>query len=120
MHWVSAERLVVCLHWSIPISYFLTAMHTRYFFPPAHLHAAHQITQINLVVRDYFKSETKALDYTDNASDLITWLCSKTILLAMLREMQAGLPGAGLNNIKTVIRAILTCWTMHYQSYRRL
>ena len=30
------------------------------------------------------------------------------------------LPGARLNDFKTVIRAVLTRWTMHYQSYRRL
>lgn len=30
------------------------------------------------------------------------------------------MPGIGANNVKAIIRAILTRWTMHYQSYRRL
>jgi len=34
--------------------------------------------------------------------------------------LQATIPGAKINEIKTIICAVLTLWTMHYQSYRRL
>lgn len=70
------------------------------------------------MVRDYFKSKAEILVYADEASDLITWLCSKTLILALLREVQQALPGN--KNIKAVIRAVLTRWTMHYQAFRRL
>ena len=83
------------------------------------LRADHLMAQVNLVVGDYFKSEAEALSFADKASDLITWLRSKTLLLALLREVQAAVPG-NKSNIKAVIRAVLTRWTMHYQSYRRL
>ena len=73
--------------------------------------------QINLVVGDYFKSDTSVLEFTDQATDLITWLRSKTQVLALLREVQARL---GENAVKAVIRAVLTRWTAHYQSYSRL
>jgi hypothetical protein len=73
--------------------------------------------QINLVVGDYFKSDTSVLEFADQATDLITWLRSKTQVLALLREVQARL---GENAVKAVIRAVLTRWTAHYQSYSRL
>ena len=72
------------------------------------------------MVGDYFKSKVKALAFADQASDLIAWLRSKTLVLALLRDVQKSLPGATNSDIKTVIRAVLTQWTMHYQSYRRL
>ena len=73
--------------------------------------------QINLVVGDYFKSDASVLEFTDDAMDLITWLRSKTQILALLREVQARL---GENAVKAVIRAVLTRWTAHYLSYTRL
>ena len=73
--------------------------------------------QINLVVGDYFKSEASVLDFTDDATELITWLRSKTQVLALLREVQAKL---GENAVKAVIRVVLTRWTAHYLSYSRL
>ena len=72
------------------------------------------------MVGDYFKSKVEALAFADQASDLIAWLCSKTLVLALLRDVQKSLPGATNSDIKTVIRAVLTRWAMHYQSYRRL
>lgn len=72
------------------------------------------------MVGDYFKSKVEALEFADQASDLIGWLRSKTLVLALLRDVQKSLPGATNSEIKTVIRAVLTRWTMHYQSYRRL
>lgn len=73
--------------------------------------------QINLVVGDYFKSETSVLEFTDHATELITWLRSKTQILGLLREVQARM---GENAVKSVIRAVLTRWTAHYLSYSRL
>ena len=58
--------------------------------------------------------------FADQASDLIAWLRSKTLVLVLLREVQASMPGATIRDIKTIVRAVLTQWTMHYQSYRRL
>ena len=71
------------------------------------------------MVGDYFKSKAEALEFTDEASDLITWLRSKTLVLGLLREVQAALPSRA-GGVKTVIRAVLTRWTMHYQAYQRL
>jgi hypothetical protein len=62
------------------------------------------------VVGDFFKSNAEVLDYTDKASDVITWLRSKTLVLALLHEKGA----------KAVIRAVLTRWTAHYMAYHRL
>lgn len=70
------------------------------------------------MVGDYFKSKTGALDYADDAADLISWLRSKTLILALLRQVQETLPGK--SGAKAIIRAVLTRWTMHYQAYRRL
>ena len=56
------------------------------------------------------------LKYTDKATKLITWLRSKTLILAMLRKVRAA---ANLSPL-AVIRAVLTRWTAHYMAYRRL
>ena len=72
------------------------------------------------MVSDYFKSRVEALTFVDKASDLIAWFRSKTQVLALLREVQAGVPGATSSNVKSIVRAVLTRWTMHYQAYRRL
>jgi hypothetical protein len=74
--------------------------------------------KINLVVGDYFKSETSVLAFADQAMELIAWLRSKTQVLALLREVQARF-GDGIA-VKAVIRAVLTRWTAHYQAYARL
>ncbi|KAF5330104.1 hypothetical protein D9758_018273 [Tetrapyrgos nigripes] len=64
--------------------------------------------QVNLVVRDYFsKSKAQDLQFTDSTTELITWLRSKSLILAHLQG-------------KTVIRAVLTRWTVHYQAFVRL
>ena len=72
------------------------------------------------MVGDYFKSKVEALAFADQASDLIAWLRSKTLVLTLLRDVQKSLPGATNSNIKTIIQVVLTRWTMHHQSYRRL
>jgi hypothetical protein len=68
------------------------------------------------VVGDYFKSNASVLVYAETATELITWLRSKTLVLALLREAQAQADANGLS----MIRAVLTRWTAHYMAYRRL
>lgn len=58
------------------------------------------------MVGDFFKSDSTLLEWAELASQLITWLRSKTRILSFL-------PLA-------VLRAVLTRWTAHYQAYRRL
>src|ERR1700683_2027251 len=72
--------------------------------------------QIHLVIGDYFKSGVNVLDYADLANALITWLQSKTLVLALLQNAQLETTGRAL----AVIRAVLTRWTAHYQAYRHL
>jgi hypothetical protein len=75
------------------------------------------VLKINLVVGDYFKFAAEdVLVYTDKASELITWLRSKTLVLALLRTAQMNATG----HAKAVIRAVITRWTAHFQAYRRL
>jgi len=60
-----------------------------------------------LIVGDYFsKSDADDLEFTDDATELITWLRSKTLILAYLP--------------KAVIHAVLTRWTAHFQAFSRL
>ncbi|KAG0707177.1 ribonuclease H-like domain-containing protein, partial [Suillus ampliporus] len=54
--------------------------------------------------------------YGDMAQELITWLRSKTRVLAILREIQMATIGKTL----AVLRAVLTRWMSHYLAYRRL
>ena len=56
------------------------------------------------------------MDYADKATRLITWLRSKTLVLAMIRKVRAD---ANLTSL-SVIRAVLTRWTAHYMAYQRL
>lgn len=62
--------------------------------------------QINLIVGDFFKSKAVDLKYADIATDLITWLRSKTLILNHLTL--------------AVLRAVLTRWTAHYVAFSRL
>ena len=72
--------------------------------------------QTNLIVGDFFKSDTEFLQYTDKATELIGWLRGKTYILALLREVQQ----TNSLHVLAVIRAVLTRWTAHYLAYRRL
>ena len=73
--------------------------------------------QINLIVGDYFKCKSSTfIKISENATELITWLRSKTFVLASLRELQLEANQPAL----TVIRAVLTRWTAHYLAYSRL
>jgi hypothetical protein len=75
-----------------------------------------KLIQINLVVGDYFKADSNILSITDQAGDLITWVRSKKIVLALLRQNQLEANA----RVLTVLRAILTRWTGHFHSYERL
>jgi hypothetical protein len=72
--------------------------------------------QINLVVGDYFKSDSNFLVYSKLADALIKWLRSKTYILGLIQNIQRDTNG----RILSVIRAVLTRWTAHYLAYRRL
>ncbi|KAJ6612743.1 hypothetical protein B0H10DRAFT_1807010, partial [Mycena sp. CBHHK59/15] len=72
--------------------------------------------QINLIVGDYFKSDSPVLMFSKHADDLIKWLRSKTYVLALISAVQESSSGC----IMSVIRAVLTRWTTHYLAYQRL
>lgn len=65
---------------------------------------------------DLFKAKDDYGQYGDLAQELITWLRSKTHVLALLRELQLSTIGKTLS----IIRAVLTRWLSHYLAYRRL
>ena len=73
--------------------------------------------QINLIVGDYFnKCGAAFLEYIKEAEKLITWMQSKTFVLAMLRDIQL----CSRRHMLTVLRAVITHWTAHYFSIRCL
>ncbi|KAG1722171.1 uncharacterized protein EDB91DRAFT_1240243 [Suillus paluster] len=81
--------------------------------------------QVNLVVGDYYKvpSTSLFLQYMKKATDLITWLRSKTMVLSMLRDIQKALNAANpsqMQQVLSIIHAVLTCWTAHYLAFRCL
>ena len=53
----------------------------------------------------------------DLADELITWLRSKTTVMALISEACKSLEG---NIPSSVIRAVITRWTAHYLAYDRL
>ena len=72
--------------------------------------------KINLVVGDFFKSHSTLLATSTLADELITWLWSKSQILALLRGKCRELAlGAA-----SILRAVITRWTAHYLAYRRL
>ena len=71
---------------------------------------------MNLIVGDYFKTETTFVQYSKMACDLISWLRSKTYVLAGLRDIQIQSGKMPL----TAICAVITRWTAHYLAFRRL
>ncbi|KAI9438469.1 hypothetical protein BJY52DRAFT_1129538, partial [Lactarius psammicola] len=72
--------------------------------------------KVNLIMGDYFKAETIFMKYSKMALELITWLCSKTYVLAHLQEVQVASGKSPL----TVICAVLTRWMAHYLAFSRL
>ncbi|KAH8107176.1 hypothetical protein BXZ70DRAFT_885183, partial [Cristinia sonorae] len=69
-----------------------------------------------LIVGDYFKAKSDALEYSEQAADMISWLRSRTIILALLRQIQNSIGTTPL----TILRAVLTRWTSHLRAYQRL
>ncbi|KAG1752181.1 hypothetical protein EDB19DRAFT_1627844, partial [Suillus lakei] len=69
-----------------------------------------------LIVGDLFKAKDDYGQYGDLAQELITWLRSKTHILALLCELQMSTVGKTL----AIIRAVLTRWLSHYLAYQRL
>ena len=72
--------------------------------------------QINLVVGDFFKSDSGLIPTSASADELITWLRSKSQLLALLRNKCRDLN----LHASSIIRAVITRWTAHYLAYKRL
>ena len=72
--------------------------------------------QVNLVVGDYLGDHKELIPWTKQATELIGWLHSRSLVLAMLCKVreQAGLPAL------SVLRAVLTRWTAYYMAYRHL
>ena len=72
---------------------------------------------MNLIVGDYFKSQKADIKkWANKAMALITWLWSKTIILAAIRSQHA----ENHLSMLAVIRAVITQWTAHYLAYHWL
>ncbi|KAI6145407.1 hypothetical protein BKA82DRAFT_3981667, partial [Pisolithus tinctorius] len=69
----------------------------------------------NLIVGDLFKARDDYTVYGDMAQDLITWLCSKTHVLALLQEIEIQTVTYG--KTLTILRPVLTHWTSHFLAY---
>jgi isoprenylcysteine carboxyl methyltransferase (ICMT) family protein YpbQ len=67
-------------------------------------------------VGDLFKAKDDYGQYGDLAQELITWLHSKTYVLALLCELQMSTMG----NTLTIIHTVLTRWLSHYLAYQQL
>ncbi|KAH9068192.1 hypothetical protein EDB83DRAFT_2222872, partial [Lactarius deliciosus] len=116
MHLVNRERQGRCFLLVIHILCAPTASRTRYdtFF---YCHFSYtNVLKVNLIVGDYFKVETVYTKHSKMACELISWLRSKTQVLARLRVVQVQ---SGMQPL-SVIRAVLTRWTAHYLAFRRL
>ncbi|KAF8173673.1 hypothetical protein BJ912DRAFT_1065043 [Pholiota molesta] len=75
-----------------------------------------------LVVGDYMRvSGTALLPYAEKANTLITFLRSKTQILALMRGIQEGIRATNPSTrILSVIRPVVTRWTAFYLAYTRL
>ncbi|KAF9494661.1 hypothetical protein BDN71DRAFT_1392892, partial [Pleurotus eryngii] len=73
--------------------------------------------QINLVVGDYFKNAgPEVTEILNEAISVINWFTSHTRALGLLRKRQKDTIG----NVLAFVRAVLTRWTTHFLSLRRL
>ena len=54
------------------------------------------------------------------ANLLITWLRSKTQVLALMRDIQERMPRDGITQVLSVIRPVATRWTAFFLAYMRL
>ena len=68
------------------------------------------------MVGNYLACETIFITISRDASELITWLRSKTFVLALIRETQTSLRKTAF----AVLRIVITRWTAHFLAYRRL
>ncbi|KAF8164061.1 ribonuclease H-like domain-containing protein [Pholiota molesta] len=75
-----------------------------------------------LVVGDYMRvSGTQLLPCAEQANTVITWLRSKTQILALMRGIQEGIRATNpAARVLTVIRPVVTRWTAFYLAYTRL
>ncbi|KAF8159827.1 hypothetical protein B0H34DRAFT_748685 [Crassisporium funariophilum] len=75
-----------------------------------------------LVVGDYMRvSGTQLLLCVEQANTVITWLQSKTQILALMRGIQEGIHATNSAAcVLTVIRPVVTCWAAFYLAYTRL
>ncbi|KAI5980380.1 hypothetical protein EDC04DRAFT_2596878 [Pisolithus marmoratus] len=79
--------------------------------------------QVNLIVGDFLKCSNAFTACAEKATELITWLRSKTIVLAAIRDIQIALNATkpvGERVVLTVTHAVLTRWMSHYLAMRRL
>ena len=79
--------------------------HQVFLFLVLFVHSSIFWWQINLVVGTYFKEKSGVLLDVNRAVDLITWLQSKTLLLALIRDHYAE---NNKGKTKSVLRAVLT------------
>ncbi|PPR07164.1 hypothetical protein CVT24_010717 [Panaeolus cyanescens] len=72
-----------------------------------------------LVVGDYFRAserdENQYLQAAESANQLITWVRSKTQVIALLKDVQQS-----LGRVVSVIRPVATRWTAYFMAYKRL
>ncbi|KZT31206.1 hypothetical protein SISSUDRAFT_970170, partial [Sistotremastrum suecicum HHB10207 ss-3] len=82
----------------------------------AHQARLESLTDINLIVGDYFKTVTTFLKHANSANELISWLRSKNQILGLIREECKRNGRAPLG----VIRPVPTRWTAFHLAYKRL
>jgi hypothetical protein len=117
MHLANHERQESCSLLNFLILCAPTVSRTRFVNPSfISLTKLKLHSKVSLIVGDYFKVETVYIKHSKMACDLISWLHSKTYVLARLRDVQTQSRRSPL----TVIHAVLTRWTVHYLAFRRL
>ena len=70
--------------------------------------------QVNLIVGDYMKCQAPMLLYGEKATELITWLWSKTYVLALLQVIQIN---NHINPPPFGDLSVILQWTAHYLAY---
>ncbi|KAF8890190.1 hypothetical protein BD779DRAFT_1438833, partial [Infundibulicybe gibba] len=72
--------------------------------------------QINLVVGDYFKLKTRFVKVVDDALEVVKWFNNHSRALGILKEAQR----AQSQKVLGLVLPVITRWTSHYLSTRRL
>ena len=83
---------------------------------PSDGHTESDNFQINLIVGDFFKSTSTLIPTSASTDKLITWLRSKSQVLALLCDKCRDLK----LHTSSIIQAVITRWTAHYLAYKRL